>query len=132
MACWRKVNNDWGKSRGTPMILCVSYPVDVCYVIIYTKKNRVNQNIKMLLISPFFCQLLRLLFSPDQNQWANKVYFTFLKTAVISSPNSSFCQFFSSLILLMSLLSSGLWMARVFIVALVNTSEGFISRALAL
>ena len=73
-----------------------------------------------------------LQFISSYHQWPNKVYFTFLKTAVISSPNSSFCQFFSSLILLMSLLSSGLWMARVFIIALVNTSEGFISRALAL
>ena len=49
------------------MKLCVSYPVDVCYVIIYTKKNRVNQNIEMLLMPPFFCQLFRLLFSPAQN-----------------------------------------------------------------
>ena len=49
-------------SRGTPMKICVSYSVDVCYVIIYTKKNRVNQNIEMLLMPPFFCQLFRLLF----------------------------------------------------------------------
>ena len=41
---------------------CVSYPVDVCCVIIYTKKSRVNQNIEMLLMPPFFCQLFRLLF----------------------------------------------------------------------
>jgi hypothetical protein len=33
-----------------PMKICVSYPVDVCYVIIYTKKNGVNQNIEMLLM----------------------------------------------------------------------------------
>jgi hypothetical protein len=32
------------------MILCVSYPVDVYYMIIYTKKNRINQNIEMLLM----------------------------------------------------------------------------------
>ena len=31
------------------MKICVSYPVDVCYVIIYTKKSRVNKNIEMLL-----------------------------------------------------------------------------------
>jgi len=43
---------EFSKASGTPMILCVSYPVDVCYVIIYTKKNRVNQNIEMLLMSP--------------------------------------------------------------------------------
>ena len=49
------------------MKICVSCPVDVCYVIIYTKKNRVNQNIEMLLMPPFFCQLFRLLFSPAQN-----------------------------------------------------------------
>ena len=49
------------------MKICVSYPVDVCYVIICTKKNRTNQNIEMLLMPPFFCQLFRLLFSPAQN-----------------------------------------------------------------
>ncbi len=49
------------------MKICVSYPVDVCYVIIYTKKSRVNQNIEMLLMPPFFCQLFRLLFSPAKN-----------------------------------------------------------------
>jgi hypothetical protein len=43
---------------GEPMKICVSYPVDVCYVIIYTKKNGVNQNIEMLLMPPFFCVLL--------------------------------------------------------------------------
>jgi hypothetical protein len=44
------------------MKICVSYPVDVCYVIIYTKQNKVKQNIEMLLMLPFFCQLFRLLF----------------------------------------------------------------------
>ena len=44
------------------MILCVSYPVDVRYLIIYTKQNRANQNIEILLMPPFFCQLFRLLF----------------------------------------------------------------------
>ena len=34
------------------MKICVSYPVDVCYVIIYAKKSRVNQNIEMLLMPP--------------------------------------------------------------------------------
>ena len=32
-------------SMGTPMKICVLYPVDVCYVIFYTKKSRVNQNL---------------------------------------------------------------------------------------
>jgi len=49
-----------------PMKIYVSYPVDVCYVIIYTKKNRVNQNIEMLLMPLFFSQLLRLLFHPPR------------------------------------------------------------------
>jgi len=32
------------------MKICVSYLVDVCYVIIYTKKSRVNQNIETWLM----------------------------------------------------------------------------------
>ena len=32
------------------MKICVSSLVDVCYVIIYTKKSRVNQNIEMVLM----------------------------------------------------------------------------------
>ena len=47
-----------GTSRGTPMKICVSYPVGVCCVIFYAKKSRVNQNIEMLLMPLFF----RLLF----------------------------------------------------------------------
>jgi hypothetical protein len=47
--------------------LCISYPVDVCYVIFYTKKSGVNQNIETLLMPLFFRQLFSLLFSPTQN-----------------------------------------------------------------
>ena len=57
------------------MKICVSYLVDVCYVIIYTKKNRVNQNIEMLLMPPFFCQLLRLIFSPANLDLFNDLFF---------------------------------------------------------
>ncbi len=39
--------------QGDVMKICVSYPVDVCYVIICTKKNGVNQNIEMLLMPVF-------------------------------------------------------------------------------
>lgn len=49
------------------MILCVSYTVDVCYVIVYTKKNIVNSNIEHVVDAPFFCQLFLLLFSPAQD-----------------------------------------------------------------
>jgi len=34
------------------MKICISYPVDVCYVIIYTKKNRINQNIEHVADAP--------------------------------------------------------------------------------
>ncbi len=33
---------DAHEKSGTPMKICVSYPVDVRYLIIYTKKNRAN------------------------------------------------------------------------------------------
>jgi len=31
-----------GVTRGTPIKICISYPVDVRYLIIYTKKNSLN------------------------------------------------------------------------------------------
>ena len=57
------IQGDAQASRGTPMKICISYPVDVCYVIFYTKKSRVNQNIELWLMPLFFrssCEIYRL------------------------------------------------------------------------
>ena len=59
------------------MKIWVSYPVDVCYVIFYTKKSRVNQNIEMLLMPLFFRQLFRQLFFHPLILICLKTYFFF-------------------------------------------------------
>jgi hypothetical protein len=54
-------------SSGTPMKICVSYPVDVCYVIICTKKNRANQNIEMLLMPVLLPAILPTFFTRPES-----------------------------------------------------------------